>query len=317
MKRVRLVIIIALILLFLIGAWIWQTHSSKHKIYYVNTPSTLLARGQEVAKSAPKPGTPEWMNWYQRLSAEDRWAWATAMDENRTPPEPTKEQRDAVRIEDWKPQGAASLFPAKVLYNYRPLLRMDKSVSIRPLQVETIRAADGNMISTMWARRAKDSIVVDWANKSVVKGNVDNIKSVGGPSPEYIPPGMLMGEIGDRLLVKLSDSQHFKLPWDRDSVVYPLAMDEKSKYAFGAEKMNDDKNGKRGHISSIVVVDVREKKVAGIIPIPAVKTTLHCIFEPNDYLMVFDYDAQWIMLLDIKKSLVAEQKTSARDSERQ
>ena len=56
-KHVRLIVIIALLLLLLIGVWIWQTYNAKHKVYYVHTPSALLARGQEVAKSAPKFGT--------------------------------------------------------------------------------------------------------------------------------------------------------------------------------------------------------------------------------------------------------------------
>ncbi|MFH0939665.1 MAG: hypothetical protein V1899_10360 [Planctomycetota bacterium] len=63
-------------------------------------------------KTAPKIGTPEWMNWYKGLSAEDRWTWATAMDEMLTPPEATKAQKDAVKIEDWKPPVSALIFPA-------------------------------------------------------------------------------------------------------------------------------------------------------------------------------------------------------------
>jgi len=256
---------------------------------------TMIVRGREVAKTAPRLGTPEWMKWYTGLSTTDRLAWAIATDEMLAPPEPTRAEKESVRVEEWK--SPTPLFPAKVLWNYRPLLRMDKSVSIRPLQVETIRTANGGLISAFWARRAKNSIVVDWDNSSVVKGNADNAKSVGGPSPQYVPPGMFL-IAGNGKLGYDNNGAGFSDKWPRDSAVFPLALDSRSIYAFGCEKSRES-----GRVESVVVVDTANKKVAGIIPVPRANNGLHCIFEPNDYLMVFDYESHWVMLLDLKRPI--------------
>jgi hypothetical protein len=307
MKRVLIGILVAVVLgLLALSWWTRSPNSNQSKILTTTKEADMLARGREIAKTAPKLGTQEWMIWHKGLSADDRMAWAVATDEMLTPPEPTQAQKGAVRIENWQPPSVAQIFPAKVLFNYRPLLRMDKSVGLRPLQVETARTASGGMITTMWARRAKDSIVIDWDNNTVVKGNVDNIKSVGGPSPQYVPHGMLLiagnGELGFTC-----NGDGFVNKWERSSTVYPLALDEKSNYAFGSEKGKES-----GRIESVVVVDTANKKLVGRIPVPPANNGLHCIFESNDYLMVFDYESNWIMLLDLKNPTSHATKATAK-----
>ena len=129
MKR-RNVVIAMVLLLGLFLFWVtYLRNPLPQKISYPKDPITV-ERGKEVAKTAPKISSPEWMAWYKGLSAEDRRAWAIATDEMLTPPEASQAQKDAVRIETWQPANVPPLFPAKVLFNYRPLLRMEKGVTL-------------------------------------------------------------------------------------------------------------------------------------------------------------------------------------------
>jgi hypothetical protein len=201
----------------------------------------------------------------------------------------------SARVESWTPQ-PAPMFPAKVLYDYRPMLRMPAHISIRPLQVETVRTAKGGLVSTVWARRAKGSIVVDWDNSSAANGNVDSIKIADSPLPQYLPPGMALWGDGETIIMKTPDDKALRLPGEQGCKVFSLALAPGHQYAFGT-------NVQEGGTDSILVVDTVNKKVAGTIPVPRAANGLHCIFRPNDYLMVFDYDWQWIMLLDLSKSI--------------
>jgi hypothetical protein len=112
---------------------------------------------------------------------------------------------------------APHLFPGKLLTGYKPLLRMDEGVSIRPLQIETVRGPDG-LVSTIWARRAKNSLVLQWDKERVLLGNVDNIKSVGGPSPQYTPQGMLFFTPDEKTIGFCQGEAAVRLPWTRNSV---------------------------------------------------------------------------------------------------
>jgi hypothetical protein len=222
------------------------------------------------------------------------------MDELLTPPEPNQADREAVRLEDWRPEQGSQLFATKILYNYRALLRMDKSVSIRALQVEVVRGPAGDVATTMWARRARNSIVVDWSNGAVLNGNVDSSRKAGGPAPEYIPYGMgIWGGGGSgSLKVKVSDQRHFELLWKPKTMVLPLALDPASRLAFGLET---DQSGRTP--LGVVVVDIGKKELLGTIPLPKDTEGHACIFQPNDYLMVFDL-GRWIMLIDLTKPAV-------------
>src|SRR3990170_5395622 len=92
---------------------------------------------------------------------------------NGAPPPPTVTEKGAVQVKAWTPEGQHP-FPAKILYNYKPLLRVDSGISVRPLQIETVHGPKG-FVSTLWARRAKESIIVDWESQSVTPGQVNNI----------------------------------------------------------------------------------------------------------------------------------------------
>lgn len=264
-----------------------------------------LARGREIAKTAPKRGSTEWVNWYMALSSDDRLAWALAEDELLTPAEPTQAQKDAAKIES-RSAGKGQFFPAKTVLNYKPLLRMTPNISVRPLQVATIER-NGGFLTTIWARRAQNSIVIDWGNQSVIKGNVDSAESGNGPAPQYIPPGMNLGGHHGDIMLKISDSQWFHLPWHSGSTLYPLALDKDYQYAFGSEQVDATHR-----VENIVVVDIAKKQVAGNVPVPPAKNGVHCIFQPKqNYMMIFDYDWEWIMMLDLSKpNVTAEEKSS-------
>src|SRR3990170_1831440 len=112
----------------------------------------------------------------------------------------------------------------KMLTNYKPLLRLDGEISVRPLQIETVVSEKG-FVSTLWARRAKDSLVVDWGQEKVFKGNVDNSRVVGGPTPEYLQPGaFLIGGNGKLGFTRNGDG--FKIDWKRNSSVFPLVVED-------------------------------------------------------------------------------------------
>jgi hypothetical protein len=218
--------------------------------------------------------------------------------------------KDAVLIEELKPDkpDLKLPFPAKILRNYKPLLRMDSGISVRPLQVETVRTKDG-FVSTMWARRAKDSIIVDWAANTVVKGNVDNARDADCPAAQYVPPGMLLFGGGGKLVLKVTDTQSYKIPWERKTEVYPLALDEHYPYAFANEL--DRTTG----LTSVLVVDIPSKKPAGIIPVPPVQNSVSCIFKPQEnYLMVFDNDWSWIVMIDLSKPMFTAETTATQNA---
>jgi len=125
-------------------------------------------------------------------------------------------------------------------------------------------------------------------------GNVDNIRDVGGPSSQIIPAGMFISS-GNGKLAYRNGGNEFVVPWTRKSVVYPLALDESYRFAFGVERGQDNS-------ASIVVFDSQEKNLAGTIPFSPALKGVHVIFEPKDnYMLVFDSAWEWIMLLDLSK----------------
>lgn len=259
-----------------------------------------IARGRELIKVGPAIGTPGWMTWFTALPVEDQLAYYAAFDEDNAPPAATKTQIAAATIRPYSPAGS-QLFSAKLLVNYKPLLRLDEGVPIRALQVETIRSAHG-FVTTMWARRARDSIVVDWGNNLVRKGIVDNIRDVGGPVSHWYPHGMDFRVTGTgELLLKRSNKPYDfdKIPWKRQSMVYALAMDPGYEFGFGMERME---GGDRS--ASIVIVNIPKKEIAEIMPVPKCMS-LDVTFSPREYLLVFEWDWQWIMLLDLSKPNVS------------
>ena len=205
---------------------------------------------------------------------------------------PSKAEWDAAQVKPW-PEPLPQ-FSAKIIYNYQPLLRIDRGVSIRALEVDNKHNGAGGLVTTIWARRASESIVIDWDADRVSAGNVDNVKSSDGPSPQYVAPGMDLWGSDSKINMKIDDKIAFELPQQGNGVVFPLAVDPACNFAFGMERPE-----KNSTAAALVIVDIQAKKLVGNFPLPPCEG-LHCIFRPNDYLMLFDFGKQWIMLIDLK-----------------
>ena len=255
----------------------------------------LILRGLEIAKHAPRTGSEEFISWYKSLSKDDSMAWSAAHDEQEARPE-SHGGEAKIKIEPWGME-RKHVFSMKMLTNFKPSMRVAGNFSVRPLQIETVKSGD-RYLSTIWARRAEESIVVDWDSGSVTKGSVDTATEADGPSPQYLPGNMFLSSIEDRLEFKNKDTS-FSVKWDPNIAVYPLILDENYKYAFGVQR-NDQK---KTAVDGIVVLDVEKKEVADIINIPSAPMSVHVVFKPKDgYLLILDSDWQWILFMDLRKS---------------
>lgn len=188
-KRSLVLVLIGLIVLAGIIFSVWYSRRARAQRDERQAQSSL-AQGRELLKTAPKPGTPEWFKWYQSLSREDALSRALAADEAAKPSEASQEQKSAALVTT-SPPSATGLFKGAMLLNYKPLLRMEERVSIRPLQMDTVRGPNG-LETTMWARRAASAVKVEWAKGLVSNASVDSAKQVDGPIPQW-PGGCRTG----------------------------------------------------------------------------------------------------------------------------
>ena len=188
-----------------------------------------------------------------------------------------------------------------ILQNYKPLLRMEERVSIRPLQMETVRGPNG-LETTMWARRAASAIKVEWASGRVSKVKVDSANRADGPCPQWVEEDAFFGsdekdEVNYLYFSDHKDNSGFKFTWASQAKVYPLVVSREFRYLLGTatDAQND------GRASTVVVVDKKQKKLADEIPVPAGTASVYCIFDTSkQYLALLDSGWQWIMMFDLQ-----------------
>lgn len=106
------------------------------------------------------------------------------------------------------------------------------------------------------------------------------------------------------MVVKVSDTVSFKMPWDRPSQVFTLAVAEGYDYVFGTEVDKADRCTK-----AVVVASISQKRVVDIITTPSTEEGLNCMFDKDEgYLLVVDGSWKWMLMLDLK----AEGKPAAQ-----
>jgi len=233
------------------------------------------------------------MEWYKKLSADDRRAWSVAQDAARTPAAPKAPEKQDVSsgsnpvVSDWEVDGP---FKVKIVRNYRPMLRIPKDVGVRALHIKTTTKG-GGFVSAIGARRAAESIEVDWSAAKVQTAKVDS-QNAEGPIPQHVDAGSVLlggnGGIGIR-----TDKGGFRVKYDRNVAIYPLAIDSGYRYAFGLEVAT--------HADGIVILDLQEKKFAGRLAIPPAPHGVHVVFNSQtEYLYVLDSGGDWIVLIDLR-----------------
>jgi len=185
-----------------------------------------------------------------------------------------------------------------LLENYKPLLRIDPKVSIRPLQTKTERI-NGAVKTVFWARRAADSFGVEWASGKITKESIDSSAQGDSVEAQVIPPEMLLRTSGKNKLFLRKGNGGTPIPWEHEGVVYPLALDPNYMFAFGT-LVKSVENVKK--TESLVVVNVAEGKVVANLPLPdETLMGVHCVFKPDqDVLLIFDTEWKWILCLDLK-----------------
>ncbi len=183
----RIIIAICLIFVLAVLVFVWrrvprQTSSNGGSLPTVQEqasehleadPELELKKGRLLLKAAPAVETAEWYAWFEKLSTREQLQYAAAVEEQQTPPPPKTGDVSAAQIKEVYAKDALKIFPAKMLWNYKPLLRMDEGVPVYALNIDTVRSANG-LTSTIYARRASGSVVVEWNGGTVQKGNISN-----------------------------------------------------------------------------------------------------------------------------------------------